>query len=97
MAKLGPKTPFNGATGASEIDEIKIDFNINSKLKMSGALWMWLPLVWLQLEVVRGPVGAVWGRLRAVFGPFGPQAGPKSTPSDPDRTSDTHKLQPHEL
>ncbi len=31
------------------------------------------------------------------FGPFGPQAGPKSTPNDPDRTSDNLKWQPHEL
>ncbi len=24
---------------------------------------MWLQLMWLQFEVVRGPVGVVWGRL----------------------------------
>ena len=35
---------------------------------------MWLQLMWLQLENVRGPVGVV--------------TGPKSTTNDPDRTSD---------
>ncbi len=31
------------------------------------------------------------------LGPFGPEPGPRSTPNDPDRTSDNLKLQPHEL
>ena len=30
-----------------------------------GDLWMWLQLMWLQFEVVRGPVGVVWGRFGA--------------------------------
>ncbi len=51
---------------------------------------MWLQLMWLQSEIVRGPVGVDWG-------PFGPQTGPKSILNDPDRTSDNLKLQPHEL
>ncbi len=62
-----------------------------------GDLWMWLQLMWLQFEVVRGPVAVVWDRFEAGLGPFGPQAGPKSTTNDPDRTSDNLKLQPHEL
>ncbi len=62
-----------------------------------GALWMWLQLMWLQFEVVRGPVGIVWGRFWAGLGPFGPLTGRKSTLNDPDRTSDNIKLQPHEL
>ncbi len=35
-------------------------------------------------------LGPVWGR-------FGHQAGPKSTPNDPGRTSDNFELQPHAL
>ncbi len=34
-----------------------------------GDLWMWLELMRLQFEVVRGPVGVVWGRFEAGFGP----------------------------
>ncbi len=45
----------------------------------------------LRLSEVRS--GSLWGRL----GPKGFQTVPKSTPSDPDRTSDNLKLQPHEL
>ena len=41
--------------------------------------------------------GVFWGRFGVGLGFFGPQAGPKSTPHDPDRTSDNSKLQPHEL
>ena len=50
-----------------------------------GHLWlsMWLQFLWLQFEVVRGPVGVVCCR-------FG--AG-----DDPDRASDILKLQPHKL
>ena len=33
-------------------------------------------------EVVRGPVGVVWGRFWAGLGPKGPQAGHKSAPND---------------
>jgi hypothetical protein len=44
---------------------------------------MWLQLMWLQFENVRGPVGVV--------------TGPKSTPKDPDRNSDNLNLQPHKL
>ncbi len=53
-----------------------------------GDLWMWLQLMWLRFEAVRGPAGVVWGR-----GPL----GPKSAVNDTDRTSDNLKLQPHEL
>ncbi len=28
-----------------------------------GDLWMWLQLMWLKFEVVRGPVGVVWGSI----------------------------------
>ncbi len=35
--------------------------------------------------------------LGAGLGLFGPQAGPKSIPNDPDRTPDNLKLQSHEL
>ena len=41
--------------------------------------------------------GVFWGRFGVGLRLFGPQAGPKSTPHDPDRTSDNSKLQPHEL
>ncbi len=34
-----------------------------------GDLWMWLQLMWLQFEVVRGPVGVVWGRFGGPSGP----------------------------
>ncbi len=40
-----------------------------------GDQWMRLQLMWLQFEVVRGPVLIVWGRFGAGLGPFGPQAG----------------------
>ncbi len=62
-----------------------------------GDLWMWLQLMLLQFEVVRGPAGVVCGRFVAGLEPFGPQAGPKSTPNNRDRTSDKLKLQPHEM
>ena len=62
-----------------------------------GDLWMWLQVMWLQFEVVRGPVGVVQDRFGPGLGPNWAQAGPKSTPNDPDRTSDNLKLQPHEL
>ncbi len=41
--------------------------------------------------------GWVGGDLGPVWGPFGPQAGLKLTLNDPDRASDSFKLQPHEL
>jgi hypothetical protein len=53
--------------------------------------------MWLQFEVGPGPVGVVFGRLGASLGPFGAQTGHRSTPNDPDRTSDSFKMQPHEL
>ncbi len=62
-----------------------------------GDLWTWLQLMWLRYEVVRGPVGVVWGRLWAGLGPKEPQTGPKATPNDPDRTLNGLKLHPREL
>ncbi len=62
-----------------------------------GDLWTWLQLMWLQFEVVRGPVGVVRGRFGVGLGPRGPQTGPKSIPIHPGRTSSNFKLQPHEL
>ena len=46
-----------------------------------GDLWMWLQLMWLQFEVVRGPVGVVHGWFGAGLGPLGSQAGFKSDPT----------------
>ncbi len=57
-----------------------------------GDLWMWLQLMWLHFEVVRGPVGVVWECFGAGAGLFGPQTGPKSTTDNPDRTSDNLKI-----
>jgi hypothetical protein len=62
-----------------------------------GDLCMWLQLTWLQFAVVRGPVGVIGGRFGTGLGPNGPQPSSKSTPSDPDRTSDNLQLQPHDL
>ncbi len=42
-----------------------------------GGLLMWLQLMWLQFEVVRGHVGVVWGQFGAGLGPCGPQINPK--------------------
>ena len=56
-----------------------------------GDLWMWLQLMWLQFEVVRGPAGVVWARFGTGLGSCGPQASPKSTPNDRHRTSDNLK------
>ncbi len=53
-----------------------------------GDLWMWLKLMWLQFEVVQGPVGVVWNR-------FGARFGVLWAPNRPPKT--TFKLQPHEL
>ncbi len=50
--------------------------------------WLWLQLMWLQFEVVRGPVGVVWGRFGAGLGPVGAPSRPQI-----DRTSDNLKLQ----
>ena len=58
-----------------------------------GDLWMWLQLMWLLFEVVRGPVGGFGTGL----GLTGPQTCHNSDPNDPDRTSDNLKMQPHEL
>ena len=58
---------------------------------------MWLQLMWLQVALVRGPVGVVWGRCGTDLGPAEPHTCPKSDPNDPDRTSHNPKLQPHEL
>ncbi len=33
--------------------------------RLVGHLWLWLQLMWLQIEAVRGPVGVVWGRFGA--------------------------------
>ncbi len=38
---------------------------------------MWLQLMWLQFEVVRGPVGVVGGQFGAGLGPKGLQIDPK--------------------
>ncbi len=42
-----------------------------------GDLWMWLQLMCLQFEVVRGPVGIVWDRFGAQGAPNRPQIDPK--------------------
>ncbi len=73
-----------------------------SKVEMISSLtprdlWMRLQIMWLQFEVDRSPVGFAWGRFGAGLGPQGPQTGPESTPSKPDRTSDNIKLLAHEL
>ena len=34
-----------------------------------GDLWMWLQFMWLQFEIVRGPVGVAWGRFAAGLEP----------------------------
>ncbi len=47
-----------------------------------GVLWMWLQRMCLLFEVVRGPVGVVWGRLGAGLGPLGPQIDPKRSRPD---------------
>ena len=49
------------------------------------------------LHMPSATVHAVWMVKGAGSGPIGPQAGPKSTPHDPDRTSTNLNLQPHEL
>jgi hypothetical protein len=49
----------------------------------AGNLWMWLQLMWLQFEVVRGPVGVIWGRSGAGFRPKGPQTRPRIDPTRP--------------
>ncbi len=41
-----------------------------------GDLWMRLQLLWLQFEVVRSPVGVVWGRFGALWAPSRPQIDP---------------------
>ena len=52
------------------------------------------PLKAIFSQGFRDPVGVVRGRFWAGLGPLGPQAGPNSTPHDPDDTSDNLKLQP---
>ncbi len=59
-------------------------------LTNDSAIYVWLQLMWLQFEVLRGPVGLVCGRLGAGW-------GPKATPNDPERTSDKPKLEPRDL
>ncbi len=38
---------------------------VHNRYPYFGGLWMWLRPMWLQFEVVRGPVGAVWDRFGA--------------------------------
>ncbi len=61
--------------------------------RIVGDLWMWLKLMWLQFEVVRGRSGSFGVDLK----PKDPQSDPKATPNNPDRTSDNLKLQPYAL
>ncbi len=46
-----------------------------------GDLWLWLQLMWLQFEVVRGSVavrlGSIWGRFGAFWAPSRPQIDPR--------------------
>jgi hypothetical protein len=67
----------------------------SSRVSQLGDLWMWLQLVWLQFGVVRSGSSVV--DLGPGLGLFAPQAGPTSTPNDPDQTSDILNLQPHDL
>ncbi len=61
-----------------------------------GDLWMWLQLMWVHVDDIRSPAGVVCGRCGPGLGPEGSQAGPESNTNDPDRTSDSVKLQPHD-
>ena len=48
---------------------------------------VWLQLLWLQFEVVRGPVGVDGGRFGTARGQKCPRPAPKSTPTGPRTTS----------
>ena len=54
-----------------------------------GDLWMWLQLMWLQVALVRGPVGVVWGRCGTDFGPQSPKPVPNRTQTTPTRPRTT--------
>ncbi len=64
-----PAPPGPGRNRAKTIDVL-------SKQRL-GDLWMWLQLMWLQFEVVRGPVGVVRDRFEAQRNPNRPQIDPK--------------------
>ncbi len=55
-------------------------------------LWKWLQLMWLQFEVVRGPVGVRLGvDVGPDWGPLGPKLAPhrpQTTPTAPRTASD---------
>ena len=95
MGTIRHTIPFCEAPTSTNVKKTRCRAKFSKNL--IGDLWMWLQLMWLQFEVVRGPVGVVWGRGGTDLGPAGPQTCPKSDPNDPDRTSDNPKLQPHEL
>ncbi len=60
-----------------------------------GDLWMWLQLMWLQFEVVRGPLGVVRIDLVQVWGSNGPTPAPnppQRTPTGPRTISDCNHM-----
>ncbi len=63
-----------------------------------GDLWMWLQLMWLHFEAVRGPVGVVWAGFGAGLGPLWAPSRPQI---DPKRRRpglrQLNKFQPHYL
>jgi hypothetical protein len=56
-----------------------------------GDLWMWLQLMGLQFEVVRGPVGVVWGRCGASLWHFGRKPAPSRPQATPTGLRTTSK------
>ena len=61
-ARMGSCASLSHETMA---DSMHDEFGHRTKLIWThfGDVRMWLQLMWLQFEVVRGPVGVVWGRI----------------------------------
>ncbi len=78
----GPNAALEARPWAGSTIEI-----YSRSLAFNGDLWMWLQLMRLQSEVVRGPVGVIWGRLWADLGPRPAPNRPQSTPTGPWTTS----------
>jgi hypothetical protein len=75
-ARLGITQPCPHSSAAGALTRQKLDIQLLKRSFVQcqgpgivGHSLTWLQLMWLQLEVVRRPVGVVWGRFGAPLGP----------------------------
>jgi hypothetical protein len=64
----GPLVALEPGSPNAQVTKGPLWCHRGSQRTQVGDLWMWLQLMWLQFEVVRGPVGVVWGSIWGRFG-----------------------------